>query len=60
MGLVIFEIVYQQNYEFIDVVLSIMNTDLRTHIETALNTVPTSSVVASYLCSIYKWSPEMS
>lgn len=58
MGLVIFEIVYQQNYEFIDVVLSIMNTDLRTHIETALNTVPTSSVVASYLCSMANTADE--
>lgn len=58
VGLAIFEIVYQQNYEFIDVVLSIMNTDLRTHIETALNTVPTSSIVASYLCSMANTADE--
>ena len=58
VGLALFDIVYQQNSEFIYVVQSIMKTDLRTHIETALNTVPTSSVVASYLCSMANTADE--
>lgn len=57
-GLAIFEIVYQQNYEFVDVVGSMMNIPLRDHLDLALNTVPKSSVVASYLTGLANTADE--
>lgn len=57
-GLAIFEIVYQQNYEFVNVVQSMMNIPLRDHLDLALNTVPKTSLVASYLTGLANTADE--
>ena len=51
-GLAIFEIVYRQNYELVDVVRSMMNIPLRDHLDLALNTVSRDSLVASFLTGL--------
>lgn len=57
-GLALFEIVYAYNYEFIDVIHTMMNVPLREHLDLALNTVPKTSLVASYLTSIASTADE--
>ena len=57
-GLAIFEIVYQQNYELVDIVKTMMNIPLRDHLELALNTVPRDSIVASYLTGLANTADE--
>ena len=57
-GLAIFEIVYQHNYEFIDIVRTMMNVPLREHLELALNTVEKDSIVASYLAGLANTADE--
>lgn len=57
-GLSIFEIVYRQNYEFVNVVQSMMNIPLRDHLDMALNTVQRDSLVASYLTSLASTADE--
>lgn len=57
-GLAIFEIVYQKNYEFVNVVQSMMNIPLRDHLDLALNTVPKTSLVASYLTGLANTADE--
>lgn len=52
IGLMLFEFCYGGQTEFIDIIQSIMNTPLREHLELALNTVPKTSLVASYLTSL--------
>ena len=57
-GLSVFEIVYQHNYEFVDIVRSMMNTPLREHLDLALNTVQKDSLVASYLTGLASTADE--
>ena len=57
-GLAIFEIVYQHNYEFVDIVHSMMNTPLREHLDLAINTVRKDSLVASYLTGLASTADE--
>lgn len=52
IGLMLFEFCYGGLTEFIDIVNSMMNTPLREHMERALNTVPKTSLVASYLTGL--------
>lgn len=52
IGLFLYEYVYGEKREFIDVVKSIMNTPLQEHLEQALNGAPRDSLVASYLTSL--------
>lgn len=52
IGLFLYEYVYGEKREFIDIVKSIMNTPLEEHLETALNGAPRDSLVASYLTSL--------
>ena len=49
IGLALYQYIYEKNYEFIDVVSSIMTIPLLLHMEKALNTVPKDSLVAMYL-----------
>lgn len=58
VGLSLYEICYEQNYEFIDVVQTLMNVPLRDHIDKALNTVPKASIVASYLTGLSNTADE--
>ena len=51
-GLSLYEICYAGNYEFIDVLGTLMTVPLRDHIEMALNACPRTSLVASYLTSL--------
>lgn len=52
IGLMLFEFCHGGKTEFIDCVQSILNIPLRDHLELALNTVPKTSLVASYLTSL--------
>lgn len=52
IGLMLFEFCHGGQTEFIDIIQSIMNMPLREHLELALNTVPKTSLVASYLTSL--------
>ena len=52
IGLFLYEYVYGEQREFIDIVTSIMNIPLRDHLESALNGAPRNSLVASYLTSL--------
>ena len=52
IGLTLFEFCHGGKTEFIDIIQSIMNMPLREHLELALNTVPKTSLVASYLTSL--------
>lgn len=52
LGLAIYSVVYAGNHEFLDVVMAILNTPLREHMERALNTVPKNSLVTSYLMTL--------
>lgn len=52
IGLMLYQFVYEKNYEFIDIIHSILNNPLREHMEKALNTVPKDSIVNSYLSSL--------
>lgn len=52
IGLCLYEYVYGEKREFIDIVKSIMNTPLQEHLEEALNGAPRDSLVASYLTSL--------
>ncbi len=52
IGLTLFEFCYGGKTEFIDIIATMMNTPLRGHLELALNTVPKTSLVASYLTSL--------
>lgn len=49
IGLALYEFCYNNNYEFIDIVLSIVNEPLREHMEAALEKVPKFSLVRAYL-----------
>lgn len=51
-ALTIFQVCYQQTYEFIDICHSILTIPLREHMETALNTVKKDSLVAAYLTGL--------
>ena len=57
-GLAIFEIVYQHNYELVDIAQSLLNIPLREHIDLALNTVRKDSIVASYLTGLANTADE--
>lgn len=57
-GIAIFEIVYQHNYEFVDIVQTMMNVPLREHLDLALNTVEKDSLVASYLTGLANTADE--
>lgn len=57
-GLAIFEIVYQHNYELVDIAQSLLNIPLREHIDLALNTVQKDSIVASYLTGLANTADE--
>jgi type IV secretion system protein VirD4 len=52
IGLFLYEYIYGEKREFIDIVKSIMNTPLQEHLEGALNGSPRDSLVASYLTSL--------
>ncbi len=52
IGLFLYEYIYGEKREFIDIVKSIMNTPLQEHLEEALNGAPRDSLVASYLTSL--------
>ena len=52
IGLMLFEFCYGQSREFIDIINTMMTIPLRDHLEIALNTVPRTSLVASYLTSL--------
>lgn len=52
IGLFLYEYVYGEKREFIDIVTSIMNIPLRDHLEQALNGAPLNSLVTSYLNSL--------
>lgn len=52
IGLALFEVCYRGNYEFIDVCHSMQNIPLREHMETALNSVKKSSLVAAFLTAL--------
>lgn len=58
IGLSIYEYIYKQNYEFIDIVNSFMTIPLREHMDTALNTVKKTSLVASYLTGLASTADE--
>ena len=58
IGLSLYEICYEQNFEFIDVVQTLMNVPLRDHLDKALNTVPKTSIVASYLTGLANTADE--
>ena len=58
IGLSLYEICYNSTFEFIDVVQVLMNVPLREHIDKALNTVPKTSVVASYLTGLSNTADE--
>lgn len=57
-GLSIFEIVYQHNYEFVNIVRTMMNIPLREHLDLALNTVEKDSLIASYLTGLASTADE--
>lgn len=57
-GIAIFEIVYQHNYEFVDIVQTMMNVPLREHLDLAINTVKKDSLVASYLTGLANTADE--
>lgn len=52
IGLFLYEYIYGEKRDFIDIVKSIMNTPLQEHLEEALNRAPKDSLVASYLTSL--------
>lgn len=52
IGLMLFEFCYGGQTEFIDCIQSILSVPLREHLELALNTVPKTSLVTSYLTSL--------
>ena len=52
IGIFLYEFCYGGNTEFIDIIHTIMNIPLRDHLETALNSVPKTSLVTSYLTSL--------
>lgn len=52
VGLTLYEVCYNGNYEFIDVVKSIMDIPLRKHMEEALTNIPSVSLVRSYLTGL--------
>ena len=52
VGLMLFEFCHGGQTEFIDCIQSILSVPLREHLELALNTVPKTSLVASYLTSL--------
>ena len=52
IGLTLFEFCYNSNYEFIDICRSMLTIPLREHMETALNTVKKSSLVAAFLTGL--------
>lgn len=58
IGLSLYEICYEQNFEFIDVVQTLMNVPLREHIDKALNMVPRTSIVAAYLTGLSNTADE--
>lgn len=57
-GLSIFEIVYQHNYELVDIAQNMLNIPLRDHLDLALNTVPRGSLVASFLTGLASTADE--
>lgn len=52
VGIFLYEYLYCGQTEFIDIVTSMMNIPLRDHLESALNGVPKTSLVTSYLTSL--------
>lgn len=52
IGLTLYEFCYNNNYEFIDICRSMQTIPLREHMETALNTVKKTSLVAAFLTSL--------
>ena len=52
IGLTLFEFCYNNNYEFIDICRSMLTIPLREHMETALNTVKKTSLVAAFLTGL--------
>ena len=52
IGLTLFEFCYNNNFEFIDICRSMQTIPLREHMETALNSVKKSSLVAAFLTSL--------
>ena len=52
IGLTLFEFCYNNNFEFIDICRSMQTIPLREHMETALNTVKKTSLVAAFLTSL--------
>lgn len=52
IGLMLFEFCYGGQTEFIDCIQSILSVPLRDHLELALNSVPRTSLVSSYLTSL--------
>ena len=52
IGLTLYEFCYGGLTEFVDIVHSMMNVPLREHLEVAMNTVPRTSLVASYLTGL--------
>lgn len=58
IGLSLYEICYAGNYEFIDVVSTLMNVPLREHLNKALDSVPKTSLVTSYLTGLANTADE--
>ena len=52
IGLALYEFCYNSNYEFIDICRTMQTIPLREHMETALNTVKKTSLVAAFLTSL--------
>lgn len=52
VGLSLYEFCYGGVYEFVDIIHSILQVPLRCHLEIALNSVPKTSLVTSYLTSL--------
>ena len=52
IALAIFQVCYKHNYEFIDVCHSILTIGLREHMESALNSVKTDSIIIAYLSGL--------
>jgi hypothetical protein len=52
IGIMLYEFCYGGLTEFIDIVHSMLNIPLREHLEVAINSVPRTSLVASYLTGL--------
>lgn len=58
IGLALYEFCYNSNYEFIDICHSMQTIPLREHMETALNTVKKTSLVAAFLTGLVATADE--